>query len=101
MEAQLKSPKMIIPGNIKHSRVALSLLNSEECQIEGTNIFDFLQTRQKEKEWEVRVDGSAYLGNTNYDEEAEGIGAMIDIRGYLLLGKFFKDNFIGGSIVTP
>ena len=101
METQQKPLKLCIPANIKHSKAALTLLNSEECQIEGTNIFDFLESKQKEEKWEVRIDGSAYLGNTNQNDEAEGIGAMIDIRGNLLLGKYFKDNFVGGSIVTP
>ena len=101
METEKKLPKLHIPLNIKHSKAALSLLNSEECQIEGTNIFEFLEKRQKDKKWEVRINGSAYLGNTNKNDEAEGIGAMIDIRGNLLLGKFFKDHFVGGSIVTP
>ncbi len=53
------------------------------------------------KEWEIFVDGSAYFGQINKDEEKDGLGKEISILGCFKYGLFLEDEFIEGIIIKP
>jgi hypothetical protein len=52
------------------------------------------------KEWEIFVDGSAYFGQINEDEEKDGLGKEISILGTYRSGYFDEDEFIHGLVIN-
>jgi hypothetical protein len=47
------------------------------------------------------VDGSAYFGQIDEDEQKDGFGKEVSVLGNFHLGIFKEDVFIHGLVVTP
>lgn len=60
----------------------------------------FNKVSQCTLEWEIQVDGSAYFGQMNKDDEKHGMGKEISIYGRFKYGIFIEDEFIKGFIVN-